>query len=377
MKRGKPTNRLLDRYIGIPVLNLLTLFHHRRKRPETVNRIGVLVNPALGDTMLASAAVRDLREQFPRAKLIFFAARSNVAVARMMPEIDVLEVIPLTRPWKAIRQMREAGLDLLVDFTSWQRLTAMISYFSGARFRVGFERAAQHRHRGYDVAVPHLGSCHELENLRRMTAMLGVREHQRPGLAVPDQSVDTAFAGKRLVVFHAWASGALNVLREWPEENWVELARHLESPDRLFVLTGGPGDRERCEQFQRRLEQAGVAARVLIGSRGLEEVAAVLQRAELLVSVNTGIMHLGAILGTPTVALNGPNSPKRWGPVGERVANVDTCDGSGGFLDLGFEFDGHYVMDRIRPESVVEAVEWLKWASGESRRTCESDLRIG
>lgn len=359
MKRGRPTNRLLDRYIGIPVLNLLTLFRWRRKWPEVVNRVGVVVNPALGDTMLASAAVRDLRELYPRAQLIFFAAGSNIAVARMMQEIDDLVVIPMTRPWEAIQRMREARLDVLVDFTSWQRLTAMMSYLSGARFRVGFARAGQYRHRGYDATVPHLGTCHELENLRRMTAFLGTRQHLAPRLAVSGEIESVEFAYKRVVVFHAWASGALSMLREWPEENWVRLAERLQSPDRIFVLTGGPGDRARCEQFQQRLEQVGLTVHVQIGSRGLDEVARVLLQAELLVSVNTGIMHLGAILGTPTVALNGPNAANRWGPVGARVANVETCDGSGGFLDLGFEFDGRNVMDRILVESVVQASERL------------------
>ena len=84
-----------------------------------------------------------------------------------------------------------------------------------------------------------------------------------------------------------------------------------------------------------------------------------LQQAEMLISVNTGIMHLGAILGVPTVALNGPNSAHRWGPVGTRVANVRTSDGSGGFLDLGFEFRGRNVMVNISVEDVMVAVSQL------------------
>jgi len=53
---------------------------------------------------------------------------------------------------------------------------------------------------------------------------------------------------------------------------------------------------------------------VLVGRDGLGEIARALMHAEVLVSVNTGIMHLGAILGVPTVSINGPTSSRRWGP---------------------------------------------------------------
>lgn len=358
VQRGKPTNRLLDSYIGIPILNLLTLLRRRRPYPNQINNVGIFVNPALGDTLLASAAVRDIRRIFPSTTLIFFSGRSNLAAAKLLPDIDLLEEIPITRPWQAIRILRKSKLDLLLDFTSWQRLTALLSYFSRAKYTIGFRRRGQFRHRGYDLAVSHLGSCHEIENMRRMTEVLGVTEHCAPQLrGLPDSQSSMLPDLKSMVVFHPWASGALRTFREWPEDRWVELARRLHTRERTFLLTGGPGDIDRCRDLQQRLKDAGIPADILIGRQGLEEIASRLKMAEMLISVNTGIMHLGAILGVPTVALNGPNSEHRWGPVGPRVANVQTSDGSGGFLDLGFEFQGRNVMHKISIDSVVEAVQ--------------------
>jgi len=73
-------------------------------------------------------------------------------------------------------------------------------------------------------------------------------------------------------------------------------------------------------------------------------------------------MHLGAIVGTPTISINGPTSAERWGPIGPRVANVCPSDGSGGFLDLGFEYRGKPadVMDRISVADVMRAVKQLR-----------------
>ena len=109
-------------------------------------------------------------------------------------------------------------------------------------------------------------------------------------------------------------------------------------------------------------------AHALIGQKGIGEVAAILLRARALISVNTGIMHLRAILGTPTISINGPTSADRWDPVGERVSNVCLSDGGGGFLDLGFEYRGRHedVMSKISVLDVKLAVDRLLAAHGKS-----------
>jgi len=360
MKRGRATNRLLDFYLGIPVLNLLASFRRRGIRPQNPETIGLLFNPAMGDTLLASAATQDVRTIYPDAKIILFAAKTNIAAARLLPAVDAIEMLPISRPIEALRVLRRHKLDLMLDFTSWQRITAFYTMISGAKFTVGFERKQQFRHRGYDKTVPHRGDCHEVDNLRRLTQSLGAEFRSEPRLLIPVSPVSRpASKMEKAVVFHAWATGTLSLLREWPDESWVELAQRLSVPGRVFLLTGSPADEPRCLELCEKLARSGVPAEVVIGRDGLAGVAQLLQQAEMLVSVNTGIMHLGAILGVPTVALNGPNSAHRWGPVGPRVANVRTSDGSGGFLDLGFEFQGRNAMVNISVEDVMLAIGQL------------------
>jgi heptosyltransferase-3 len=362
MKRGKALNRTLDFYLGIPLLNLLASVRRSGKYPANPHRIGLLFNPALGDTLLASAAVQDIRALFPKATLVLFAAKSNVSAAMLLPAIDLIEDLPITRPLKSIGILRKSQLDLMLDFTAWQRLTAMYSLLSGARYTVGFERKLQHRHRGYDRTVPHLGDCHELENIRRLTRCLGSQTAHEPRLAVPGGPLPpSVLEGRRIVVFHAWASGSQCWQREWPVESWAHLAQRLMVPGRLFLLTGSPSDEDRCDELRQMLVAQGTPAEVLVGRDGLGEIARVLSHAELLVSVNTGIMHLGAILGVPTVSINGPTAAHRWGAVGPRVANVCPADGSGGYLDLGFEFRGHlrHTMEKVLVEDVLRAIQSL------------------
>jgi heptosyltransferase I len=362
MKRGKALSRALDFYLGIPVLNLLASMRRPGKYSVDPHRIGLLFNPALGDTLIASAAILDIRALFPNATLVLFVADSNASAAKLLPAIDLIEVLPITHPWKSVSILRKSKLDLMLDFTAWQRLTAMYSLLSGARYTVGFERKHQHRHRGYDRTVPHLGDCHELENIRRLTRSLGSQTAHEPQLAVPGGPLpQSVLDGRKIVVFHAWASGSQRWQREWPIESWAHLARRLMAPGRVFLLTGSPSDEDRCDALRQELVAQGTPADVLVGRDGLGEIARTLAHAELLVSVNTGIMHLGAILGVPTVSINGPTAAHRWGAVGPRVANVCPADGGGGFLDLGFEFRGHstHTMEKILVEDVVHAIRLL------------------
>ncbi len=70
-------------------------------------------------------------------------------------------------------------------------------------------------------------------------------------------------------------------------------------PGRIFLVTGSPADAARCDALCRKIRAHNLPVEPLIGRDGLAGVARVLQHAEMLVSVNTGIMHLGAILGVP------------------------------------------------------------------------------
>src|SRR5271157_1723831 len=138
MQRGSAINRLVDRWLGVPALNLLAGVRRRGICPKHPRRIGLLFNPALGDTLLASAATQEIRVIFPAAKLILFAASANVAAAHLLPDVDAIRVLPIARPVQSVRMIRHCRLDMMLDFTAWQRITALYTLLSGARFTVGF-----------------------------------------------------------------------------------------------------------------------------------------------------------------------------------------------------------------------------------------------
>jgi heptosyltransferase-3 len=369
MQRGSSRNRLLDVWIGVPLLNFAASFHRRRSAPANPQRLGVLCSPALGDTLLFSAALQDLRAAFPAAHITHFCFAENLAAAEIIPGADERMLLNLTSPLASIRILRAQRLDVLLDFTSWQRLTACFTLFSGARYTVGFRTAGQRRSRGYDHAVEHRADRHEVENFRALLRESGLHSANGAAIATTHAPAITVAAVHNapftaepdLIALHLWASGQRSWLREWPHGRWLELARRLAERNTLFLVTGAPSDLPRIAPFVAQLRTAGLRAEPFVSPDGFRTLAHVLRRARLVVSVNTGVMHLAAIAGAPVIALNGPNRNGRWGPVGPLAVGVEAPGQDCGYLHLGFNFDGNPTdcMERISVDQVFVAARQL------------------
>lgn len=339
MKRGSSKNRMMDAWVGIPVLNFLATFSKHRQWPEKIERIGLICSPALGDTLLFSAVVADVRAHFRNACLVLFCTRQNIAAAMLIPAIDKHIVVEMTNPRTTVRELRAQNLDLLIDCSAWQRLTAFYCLLSGASFTAGFRTGGQFRDRGYDLTAVHRNDRHELENYRSLIRVMGITAELPPTiepLAAPCPEVLSR--GKELIVFHAWPSGANSSFREWPDDRWVELGVRLAGENTLFLITGSPTDLPNSERLSERLRSSGLCAEPFVGGDGFNMLCQLLLNCKMVVSVNTGVMHLAAILGAPTFSLNGPTNNERWGPVGPKAIGIQSKGKGCGYLNLGFEF---------------------------------------
>ncbi|HVE69584.1 MAG TPA: glycosyltransferase family 9 protein [Solirubrobacteraceae bacterium] len=336
--RGSSPLRRLDRTLGVALLMALGTLRRGRPAPAAPRRIGIMKTTGIGDAILASAVVRDVVAAFPRAEVVVFAGVENAGLARLVEGARVVE-IPAARPWAALPLLRAERLDVLVDMGQWARLEALYAALSGARWTVGFSTPGQRRHYAYDATVVHSDRMPELDNLRRLVAPLGVESASEPRFELSEQPAPPP-APDPYVVFHLWPGGFRSELREWPQESWRELARRMVGEDFSIVLTGGPGDAERTDEFLRSCGELAGGLVSIAGRCRLPELVDVLARAHCVVSVNTGVMHLAAATGVPTVGLNGPTSALRWGPVGPRAVSVDSDLPGCGFLNLGFEYDG-------------------------------------
>jgi heptosyltransferase-3 len=357
-KRGNPLLKPLDR-AGIPLIRLLG-FLPSQAMPPDIHRVGVLRTAAVGDTLLLSGILRDVRAAYPHADLMLLTGRENAeAGALALGGTGRLVVLPLSRPHAAVSALRRERLDVLIDTGSWPRFDALLTALSGARYRVGFRTAGQFRHYAYDAVVMHNSEAHEIENFRALARAIGVHGSTLPSISRETLRRVPETPRPPFAVFHPWAGGYRGEIREWPEERWIELAQRLQSRFDSFLITGAPSQSERTARLVGQLRAKGVKASG--SSHSVREVAAILCESEVVVGVNTSITHLGALLAVPAVVLDGPTGPIRWGLIGPRVASVMSELPGCGFLDLGYDYAGHRTdcMLGISVEAVERAVRQI------------------
>lgn len=358
--RGNPALHFVDRYVGIPAIAFAGSIRKKRVLPVNFRKIGLLKGGAIGDTVLLSAVVADLREAFPAAEIILFAGESNYEMACLLNSVDRVIEAPAGNVLKGIRAMRSVPVDVLLDFGQWTRLEALFTLASKSAFTIGFYTAEQHRHHGFDLAVERSSINHELENYRDLVRALGIRATHLPYLRVASSRTPSITNGD-YAVCHLWPGGRRSELKQWPDQRWLKLMSELIETGLKIVLTGGLSDHSSNEAI---INAASSNVRGSIknaAGKSLDNTVTILAHSKLTVSVNTGVMHIAAALGVPTIGLQGPTSSKRWGPVGKRAIAIDSTLKGCGYLDLGWEFPAHppACMEAVSYESVREACKLL------------------
>jgi ADP-heptose:LPS heptosyltransferase len=181
MARSNRWMRWLDRSLLAAVARVLAVANRHHSLPQAPRRIGIIQPTAIGDTLIASGAVTAIAGRYPEADLFIFHGANNAhAVGLIAAPLTAIRC-NFSRPQRALRTLRAARLDLVVDQTPWPNLTAILARLS-APCAVGFAPEGSARGMLFDVAVPHRGERHELENLAAMARVFGARGRYRMDL---------------------------------------------------------------------------------------------------------------------------------------------------------------------------------------------------
>lgn len=362
-ERANPLYRALDAWLGPPLVLCAGLFKGRGGRPKRLASLAALCLGCIGDTILLSGPLADLARAHPGCRITLFATSANAETAHLLPAVSEVVTLPLTRPDLALRLLRQAGpFDALLDFGQWARISALFSAAARAEFKAGFQTPGQHRHYAFHAVAEHRTDRHEIDNFRALAALLGAEGRAAPHLVLPAHAGEQDVPVGPFAVLHPYPGGSRSLMKEWPLERWLETARALRSRGLEVIVTGGPADVQRAAALARACQDPGIRS---LAGLPLIRTAQLLQQAAVVVSVDTGVMHLAAALGTPLAALHGPTSPACWGGLGpapERIAALQSPARScAPCLRLGFEHHcpDNACMREISVESVLQAVDTL------------------
>jgi heptosyltransferase-2 len=305
---------------------------------RSAERILVLRYRFIGDTVLTVPFLRNLRRAKPDAHIVWVVAPGSVDAVAGIPYVDeLLYWDPLTRhaesrgthrTWRAklafVRALRRQRFDRAYVLKR-SLSSALIAFFSGAPRRIGF--ATEGRGLLLTTRVRYRQDQHEVQNFLDVLRADGVPvhdDHLEAWLTDEERRFAADFLAQhgiapaqRLIAIHPFAT---NRPRAWHEDNFIALANRLQSErGARIVVFGGPGDAADAQVLQQGIVPAPIMA---VGRTTLRQTMALLERCELLVCNDSGIMHLGAALNRPLVALFGPQSPVKFGPWGDRSAVV-------------------------------------------------------
>lgn len=348
-----------------------------------MKRILVVLPNWVGDTLFATPLLRALRAAHPRAHLATLGLPLSLDVLAGNPHVDATLVYDergvhrsLRAKARLVRTLRAQRFDAtFILRRSFSR--TLLLMLSGIPSRIGYDEGRGRRLLTHRVPPPER-PVHRAESYLRLARALGI--------AAPAHRCDFAVGALRQQQADRWLAAhrpvgdrralvALNaggnwLHKRWPEERFAQLAQRLQrESDVAVLLTGGPRDAAAAQRIA-----AGATPPPLIaaGTASLQELGALLARCALVVSNDSGPLHVAAALGVPLVALFGPTSPALTGPFGEGpwtvIHHPECCPSVPCYAP---EDPPHAGMSAISVEEVFAAVRDMRAAG---RR--ELDVRI-
>ena len=126
-ERNNPLLKKLDKWVGCPLTFGLGLFHRDQPCPVLSGvqkpRIALIKTAAVGDTIVLSAMVREIRHTYPEAIITVICSKNNLAMVKILPGIDAYYSFEMKKPLASLHHIKSLGrFDLLLDFGPWPRI---------------------------------------------------------------------------------------------------------------------------------------------------------------------------------------------------------------------------------------------------------------
>ena len=298
-------------------------------------KILILKPSSLGDVIHALPVLRLLKLHYPAAEIFWWIDSALAPLIKGDPDLAGIVRFERKRWGKpqhwpemlhSIRLLRAEKFDLVIDLQCLARSGAF-AWLANGKQLIGLDEVREGARGFYDLAVPRKSfHTHAVDWYLSVLPPLGVPVHknfvwlpERPQIADDvkqkwfSENSKLKTQNSKLILLQP---GARWKNKRWPAKYFAELVRALAQkfPDTRFAVLGDKGDQPLGEMI---LQAAPEKTLNLCGTTSLPEMIECVRRCDLLVTNDTGPMHVAAALGKPLVALFGPTEPRRTGPYGQ------------------------------------------------------------
>lgn len=304
---------------------------------------------AIGDVIHTLPALNALRRHYPTAEITWLVEETAADLVVGHRSLDRV-LISRRKSWmrrlrrpgrrsalkemiRFLAELRDTRYDIVIDFQALLKSGILVWLARGDR-KIGFDRGMQHQEHSYlflSERIPPVDmDVHALTRGLMLLDAIGIStarvDYDLP-CSVPDQQrIDALLKASGVDGIRPLV--AVNPVALWETKLWVN-ERFAQLADRMVhefdvdvVFTGGPADRSTIAAIRHRMTEPSAD---LSGRTTLKMLAALYRKSRLLVTTDTGPMHLAAAVDTPVVALFGPTAPWRTGPFGRKHRVVRTA----------------------------------------------------
>ncbi|HEX8750903.1 MAG TPA: glycosyltransferase family 9 protein [Nitrospira sp.] len=342
----------------------------------------IVKTSAIGDVIHTLPALWSLRTHYPQAHITWLVEEAAADLLTDHPALDHV-LVASRKTWLAdlqagrlfralrgfvefVRILRATRYDLVIDFQGLIKSAVWVFLAKGIR-KVGFGRGMEHAEHSYLVLNERVPAVEMNQHAIDRSLLLlkgigipaaGIRYELPHSITHESQAVALLRA---LGIDKQDRVVAINPMARWPTKLWEPtsfaiLADRLEGEGIRVVFTGGPQDRSSIDEICRLMTGQ---IRRLDGKTDLKTLAAIYRRTQVLITTDSGPMHLAAAVGTSVVALFGPTAPWRTGPYGQNHVVLRAgihCSPCFKKECLTTEYEKHACMKRISVDEVARAV---------------------
>jgi len=334
---------------------------------NNIHRILVRATNWVGDALLTTPALASLKENFPESHLSVLARKWVTAVYEEHPAVDevmVFDVEDMHKGWSGFlrlaKEIHNKRFDLAVLFQhafgaallAWlARIPERLGYDTDAR---GFLLNRAVRHRPEDKKI------HEVMSYQGLIARSGLKvNHSAPVFHLSSEVEQ--WASDKLTEWNLNGSFLLGIApgasygpaKQWPQEKFARAARIiLEKTPGTVLIFGGQGEAGVTKSVKDLLK---FPAHDLAGKTGLAEVAALIKRCHLFLTNDSGLMHVGAAVGTPLVAVFGSTNPVTTSPYAKNARVIRHPVDCAPCLKRVCTQPSHLCMEQVTSEEVAAA----------------------
>ncbi len=292
--------------------------------PGNPERILIIKPSSLGDIIHALPTLAAIRKSFPEAHISWLVKKQWASILHRHPMLnEVIEVeFSVAALFRLIATLRAGRFDVVVDLQGLLR-TGVLSFLCGASMRIGFADAREGSPFFYTRRIiSPMRDMHAVDRYLRLASALGAKEAY-PEFVFPD--VPDEECRSQALFAKVELNGASNVIgiapsarwgsKRWSAESFAAVADRLQQDGHYKVLfIGAAQEKSEINNVQQVMMTNSLD---LVGLTSVDDLPLVMRRLCLLITNDSGPMHVAAAVGTPVVAIFGPTNPDCTGPYGE------------------------------------------------------------